>query len=120
MNPYLSVILWAVGIVLLFILLIFWDNRKRKKLVKRKIKRIYGTVPDREYDAGDIEKISRYFRRKSQGKEFVIDDITWNDLDMDRIYMQINQTMSSPGRITFTPCCACLFFVKRRSGKGMK
>ncbi len=97
MNPYLSVILWAVGIVLLFILLIFWDNRKRKKLVKRKIKRIYGTVPDREYDAGDIEKISRYFRRKSQGKEFVIDDITWNDLDMDRIYMQINQTMSSPG-----------------------
>ena len=31
------------------------------------------------------------------GARFLIDDITWNDLDMDRIYMLINQTVSSPG-----------------------
>ena len=28
---------------------------------------------------------------------FCIDDITWNDLDMDRVFMQMNQTVSSPG-----------------------
>lgn len=97
MNAYLSVILWAAGIVLLFILLIAWDNRKRKKINRRRFARIYGAVPEREYDPGDIERISRYFRRKSKTKEFVIDDITWNDLDMDRIYMLVNQTVSSPG-----------------------
>lgn len=62
----------------------------------KKIRRLYGKVPEREYETGDMEKISHYFRRKC-GDQFVIDDITWNDLDMDRIYMLVNQTMSSPG-----------------------
>lgn len=60
------------------------------------IRRIYGQVPDREYEAGDLERISHYYQ-KIKGDGFVIDDITWNDLDMDRIYMLLNQTVSSPG-----------------------
>lgn len=64
--------------------------------MRQKIRRLFGAVPEREYDTGDIEKISHYFRRKCKG-QFVIDDTTWNDLDMDRIYMLVNQTMSSPG-----------------------
>lgn len=96
MNPYVTVILWAAAIILMFILLIVRDNRKRKKLLLNKIRRVYGNVPEREYEPGDMEKISHYFRRKCSG-QFVIDDITWNDLDMDRIYMMVNQTLSSPG-----------------------
>ena len=71
-------------------------NIKVKKRLRRKIQRIYGQVPEREYSPGDIENISHYFRRK-EGQGFCIDDITWNDLDMDRIYMLINQTVSLPG-----------------------
>lgn len=97
MNPYLSVILWTCGIILLFILLIIRDNRKRKKLTRRKVMREYGKVPQREYETGDIEKISKYFQRKSKEASFFIDDITWNDLDMDHVYMMVNQTVSSPG-----------------------
>lgn len=97
MNPYLNVILWFAGILLLFIVLIIRENRKRKKVLLRKLKRIYGQVPEQEYEASDLERISHYFRRKAQGQKFVIDDITWNDLDMDRMYMLINQTISSPG-----------------------
>ncbi|MDO4337897.1 MAG: DNA mismatch repair protein MutS [Eubacteriales bacterium] len=99
MNPYITVILWAAVIVALFILLIVRDNRKRKKLLLNKIRRVYGNVPEREYEPGDIEKISHYFYRKCGGnnKKFVIDDITWNDLDMDSVYMMVNQTLSSPG-----------------------
>lgn len=83
-------------IIALFILLIFRDNRKRRAMMRKKIRRIYGNVPEREYEPGDIRNISKYFERKREG-HFVIDDITWNDLDMDRIYMLVNQTMSSPG-----------------------
>lgn len=36
------------------------------------------------------------FAEKKTGN-FDIEDITWNDLDMDRIFIQINQTFSSPG-----------------------
>lgn len=53
-------------------------------------------VPEREYSPDDLERISHYFRRK-ESAGFCIDDITWNDLDMDRVFMQMNQTVSSPG-----------------------
>ena len=90
MNPYLQVILWAVGIVVLFIVMMAWNNHKWKKTQKNRIKRIFGKIPEREYSPDDLERISHYFRRKENG-EFYIDDITWNDLDMDRIFIQINQ-----------------------------
>ena len=62
MNPYLNVILWFAGILLLFIVLIIRENRKRKKVLLRKLKRIYGQVPEQEYEASDLERISHYFR----------------------------------------------------------
>ena len=96
MDPYLSVILWTAGIILLFILLMAWNNHKWKMTQERRIRRIFGTVPEREYSRDELDQISHYFRRKMDG-EFCIDDITWNDLDMDRIFMMMNQTMSSPG-----------------------
>lgn len=96
MYPYMETVFFAAGIILLFLLWILYEDRKRRKIIRRKIRRIYGNVPEREYSPGDIETISHYFRRRTGGK-FIIDDITWNDLDMDRVYMLINQTMSSPG-----------------------
>ena len=96
MNPYMTTILIAAGLVLLFIVWIFYEERKRKKTILRNIRRNYGAPSERQYETGDMEKISHYFRRRCR-QEFVIDDITWNDLDMDRVYQMVNQTMSSPG-----------------------
>ena len=96
MNPYFQVIIWAAGIVLLFVVLIAWNNHKWKKIQRNRIRRIFGKVPEREYSPDDLERISHYFRRKDSAG-FCIDDITWNDLDMDRVFMQMNQTVSSPG-----------------------
>lgn len=96
MNPYFQVIIWAAGIVLLFVVLIAWNNHKWKKIQRNRIRRIFGKVPEREYSPDDLERISHYFRRK-ESADFCIDDITWNDLDMDRVFMQMNQTVSSPG-----------------------
>ncbi|MDO4273355.1 MAG: DNA mismatch repair protein MutS [Eubacteriales bacterium] len=95
-QAYITAILCVIALIISFFIWIVYEDHKRKKTIRKKIKRIYGNVPDREYETGDIEKISRYFRRKA-GDGFVIDDITWNDLDMDRVYMLVNQTMSSPG-----------------------
>ena len=96
MNPYLAVFLCAAGFTLAAAVIIVRAEHKRKKAVMRKIRRIYGQVPEREYETGDIERISLYFRRK-QSQGFCVDDITWNDLAMDRIFMLVNQTVSSPG-----------------------
>ena len=96
MHPYETVILVTLALLLIFLLWIQYENYKQRKRIRRKVQRIYGNVPEREYSPGDIENISHYFRRK-ENQGFYIDDITWNDLDMDRIYMLINQTVSSPG-----------------------
>lgn len=96
MHPYETVILVTLSLLLIFLLWIQYENYKQRKRIRRKVQRIYGNVPEREYSPGDIENISHYFRRK-ENQGFYIDDITWNDLDMDRIYGQINQTVSSPG-----------------------
>lgn len=96
MNPYLSAILTIAGLVLLFVLWIFYENRKIKNNTMERIRRNWGKPSKRQYEAGDLEQISHYFRRKEK-EGFVIDDITWNDLDMDRLYKMVNQTVSSPG-----------------------
>lgn len=96
MHPYETVILVTLALLLIFLLWIQYENYKQRKRIRRKVQRIYGNLPEREYSPGDIENISHYFRRK-ENQGFYIDDITWNDLDMDKIYGQINQTVSSPG-----------------------
>ncbi len=96
MHPYFVVLFMTFGVLLLIFLWILYNSRKRRRIILKKIRRLYGQVPEREYSPGDIEAVSHYFRRKT-GEAFYIDDITWNDLDMDRIFMLINQTVSSPG-----------------------
>ena len=96
MNPYLSAILTIAGLVLLFVLWILYEKRKIKNNTLERIRRNWGKPSKRQYEAGDLEQISHYFGRK-ETEGFVIDDITWNDLDMDRLYKMVNQTVSSPG-----------------------
>ena len=75
MHPYLQVILWAAGIVVLFIILMAWNNHKWKKAQKNRIKRIFGKIPEREYSPDDLERISHYFRRKENGKFKSIEEL---------------------------------------------
>ena len=96
MHPYLVFILCAAAIAAIYALLILWNNYKYNKTIRKKIRRLYGIIPEREYEPGEVEKFSGYFQRKSEDG-FTIDDITWNDLDMERVFIRINQTVSSPG-----------------------
>ena len=90
----------ACGAFLLFVLALVWsmvrENNKRKKRFLEKIKKSWGAVPEREYSWDELERISAYHKAQ-QKSGFVIDEITWNDLDMDRIFLLMNQTVSSAG-----------------------
>ena len=97
--------MWIVIIfaALIFLFLIFqfsYDNKMRRRRWKERFQNEWGTVPEREYDYAELEKISRYFEyqlKKGKITEPYIDDITWNDLDMDRIFAYANHAKSSPG-----------------------
>lgn len=74
------------------------ENKRQREKFRNSIREMWGSIPGREYSRDLLNSISHYsMRREDRESDFFIDDITWNDLDMDRIFMLINQTMSSLG-----------------------
>ncbi len=106
-NMYLYI---AIGVILLAVLIyriVTKEQRRRKKYLAAIMKN-WGQIPNREYEYDEFQGIGSYYK-KTKGKEFTIDDITWNDLDMDSVFMSINNTQSSVGeeylyKMLRTPC----------------
>lgn len=89
-------LLTAGGILILCAAMIIWDKIRQRKWFLRHLKQRWGIIPDREYTQEELESISHYARRH-EGEPFMIDDITWNDLQMDEIFIRMNNTLSSCG-----------------------
>lgn len=69
--------------------------QKLKKLLTQQ----FGKIPDTHYFYGDLNYIRAYYdyRRDNGLDDFLIDDITWYDLDMDRVFKRINPGRSMSG-----------------------
>lgn len=85
-----------IGLFVLIYIKAFVDRKERKARFYKRIKDNWGKSSERNYSFEEMDKLTHYFYLKQQ-TEFVIDDITWNDLDMDRVFRQMNQTCSSIG-----------------------
>ena len=95
-SEWMITLLTAGGILILCAAMIIWDKIRQRKWFLRHLKQRWGTVPDREYTQEELESISHYAKR-NEGEQFMIDDITWNDLQMDEIFIRVNNTLSSCG-----------------------
>mgnify|MGYP002626422100 CR=1 FL=1 len=71
----------------------------RRRKLERRLERDFGRVPDPFYSRGDMELIRSYYdyRRKMEPNVFLIDDITWNDLELDRVFRRLNPGLSASG-----------------------
>ena len=86
---------FLVVCVFLFIQSALAERRRRERL-KEKIREQWGKIPNREYTLEEFEKISHYYERR-KGDRFSIDDITWNDLGMDEVFLLLNTADSAVG-----------------------
>jgi translation initiation factor 2 beta subunit (eIF-2beta)/eIF-5 len=68
----------------------------RRNAEKEKLKSQWGMPVTKEIPTEVYETIPHYFEHTKTAD--VIDDITWHDLDMDRVFLQMNHTSSSVGR----------------------
>ncbi len=104
----LVLICMLLAIALIIIIYGSLRNRKLRKYEIERIKNGYGKPCDRKYDDGVYEHIQGYFRVHcnvtdngtaglNKDSIYFVDDITWNDLDLDEIYRSINHTESSAG-----------------------
>jgi len=71
----------------------------RTRKLKKRLRERFGTIPDPFYYSGDMEHIRAYFDyRQARGMDpFLVDDITWNDLDMDQVFRRINPKRCTSG-----------------------
>ena len=74
----------AVIVVGVLVYQVVTSNSRRNKRFLSSIINSWGNLPKREYDYGELEHIAKYFQATKK-EEFTIDDITWNDLDMDSV-----------------------------------
>ena len=86
-------------IVLFIILAAFlyglYQKKQYRKTVIKKIKDSYGMSPSREYSDGEYAHIGGYNRNHKS--DFSLDDITWNDLNMDAVFSAVNYSYTSAG-----------------------
>ena len=99
MEEVLGYVIIAVVVIAFFVVQTVSYGKKKREQLYKKIKEDYGTRIKRDYRPGEYEKIRHYFDCivKEQDSDEYIDDITWNDLDMDRVFKEMNNTLSSVG-----------------------
>lgn len=94
-----------IGTVLL-LLFLFWligrlQERARKKTITERFQKEFGTHHRNDYDAADLLRIRKFHDKicenHTRTDDFYIDEITWNDLGMDELFLQMNHTASMLG-----------------------
>ena len=91
-----------IAIVIFLVLIgikIKYDEHKYIKNSHARLVAQWGKLQEAEYSGEKMQEIAAFYRaRERETPEAVIDDITWNDLDMDRVYQQVNHTQSAMGQ----------------------
>ncbi len=86
----------AAVILAVCIIKIRFDEIVYKKNLKQRLIMQWGQALSEEYSAEKMASIRAYYESSIQKTD--VDDITWNDLEMDTVFQQINHTQSSIGQ----------------------
>lgn len=92
---YLIFVLFVLGFIVILMAAGWIQEKRQEKDFIKKLEREYGVLPKREYQPQQFQNISRYFLNHQTG--FFLDEITWNDLEMNELFKRMNHTWSSAG-----------------------
>ncbi len=97
---------WYIFLAVLCVLALvgkaIYDSVADRKKTERELRDAWGRRPGKEHNAVKYESIQKYY--ESIRKDDDIDDITWNDLDMDDVYALMDTTLSSVGEEMLYAC----------------
>lgn len=95
MDLTLKIILLCMFLLALLVLKMVYDHKRDQRRLERYLRRTWGVPAERDYNQEQMEAIAAYYEANRQ--EGDIDDITWNDLNMDQVYPVLNHTRTSIG-----------------------
>lgn len=93
MKENLFVAAIIIGILLLLIILSFLSQLQNNRKRKRRMVYYYGRDREIEYSDEVLSAISVY----TDSKDVMLDEITWNDLGLDSVFMSTDHTWSFAG-----------------------
>ncbi|MDR7871700.1 MAG: hypothetical protein RIN55_12780 [Tissierellaceae bacterium] len=98
LGVYISYEYFIITPLALIALIVFNKIKKNRliRLGKEKLKLEWGSDHIEKRVIEDIKKLFDFLSKK-RGNSFVIDDITWRDLNMDSVFAKIDHTKSLPG-----------------------
>lgn len=91
-------LVFAGAMVVLIVLIMgkeFLNSRAYRRKFLEKLYHSYGLPAERNYGSEEMGHIKMYYCKHSVPHQ--LDDITWNDLNMDQIYQTINTSCSAAG-----------------------
>lgn len=95
MVEFFGFVTIALTILLVFFISGMINDRNELKRYREKLKKEYGSANTREYAAEGSAGLCGYYR--SHRSEDSLDDITWNDLNMEDIYRRMDYCKTSAG-----------------------
>jgi hypothetical protein len=97
-SATITLILILAAIIMLVAISVADRFRSRRAMLGR-IADAWGKEPAAKYKPEDFLSIASYFANRGKEHEagFAIDDITWRDLDMDDVFVRLNNTGSTIG-----------------------
>ncbi len=88
-----------LGAIAVILVIFTWtgiqEDKRTKRMYRNKLKEQYGKWSEKKYADGRMNSI--FSAVGADATDFVIDDITWNDLDMDRLFRTMDFTRSAAG-----------------------
>ncbi len=93
---YIILIITILCFVLAITIKGFLDRKSEHKRFLKSIEESFGTFSDFEITEQKMGKIKKYYLEHKEDN-WTLDDITWNDCDMDNVFKQMNTTFSSAG-----------------------
>lgn len=91
-----DIVIIAIIFFSILIIKMIYDEISYRKRIRLRLTREWGKLSREEYLPEKLEAIAAYYY--AHPGEHDVDDITWNDLEMDKIYQQINHTQSAMGQ----------------------
>ncbi len=91
----MEIIVFFSAIFLVFLYVMIrgaYEEKQRRKNYREHLRKSFGSFADKELNQDRLERIADRFRGQN-----AIDDITWNDLNMDSIFSMMDFAQSSSG-----------------------
>lgn len=92
----MQILLYFLVVVLALVIWSAINEFRMKKRLLIRLREQWGDIPEEEYTSEKLDSLKAFYHSVKDDR-LDVDEITWNDLDMDELFILINNTQSSIG-----------------------